>query len=198
MQNDSERQELRRNFKDAVSNEDAGSAIRYGRTLLASGKPADIMFCASAFTRIADALSRQPAAKRLKAYIVRSVTVEPILPFLTTEAVLSNFVLDLQVGGYGSYVDEMLNPQSALAKFKPDIVLVLLDLEDIAGRLPDLCADGDRRGCRGGDRRVCCHAWPNCSEVSAPAAPPGFSSRDVSSLTGPRSVMWGMRTCRTV
>ncbi len=104
------------------------------------------MFCASAFTRIADALSRQPAAKRLKAYIVRSVTVEPILPFLTTEAVLSNFVLDLQVGGYGSYVDEMLNPQSALAKFKPDIVFVLLDLEDIAGRLPDLCANGVGEG----------------------------------------------------
>jgi FkbH-like protein len=146
MQSDSERQELRRNFKDAVSNEDAGSAVRYGRRLLAAGKPADVMFCASAFTRIADALARQPAAKRLKAYVVRSVTVEPLLPFLTTEAVLSNFVLDLQVGGYGSYVDEMLNPQSALAKFKPDIVFVLLDLEDIAGRLPNLCADGVGEG----------------------------------------------------
>ena len=146
MQNDSERQELRRNFKDAVSNEDAGSAVRHGRTLLASGKPADVMFCASAFARISDALARQPTVKRLKAYVVRSVTVEPLLPFLTTEAVLSNFVLDLQVGGYGSYVDEMLNPQSALAKFKPDIVFVLLDLEDIAGRLPDLCADGVGEG----------------------------------------------------
>jgi len=70
MQNDSERQELRRNFKDAVSNEDAGSAVRYGRTLLASGKPADVMFCASAFARISDALARQPAVKRLKAYVV--------------------------------------------------------------------------------------------------------------------------------
>ena len=74
------------------------------------------------------------------------MTVEPILPFLATEAVLSNYVLDLQVGGYGSYVDELLNPQSALAKFKPDIVFVLLDLEDIAGRLPDLCADGIGEG----------------------------------------------------
>jgi FkbH-like protein len=36
----------------------------------------------------------------------------------------------------------MLNSQSALAKFKPDLVLVLLDLEEVAGRLPDLCADG--------------------------------------------------------
>ena len=29
-----------------------------------------------------------------------------------------------------------------LRAFKPDLVLILLDLEEIAGRLPDLCADG--------------------------------------------------------
>ena len=147
MQSDSERQELRRLIKDAVSRRDASSAVQHSRTLLAAfGKPADVMFCASAFAGIADALAQQPQARRLKAYVVRSVTVEPILPYLTTEAVLSNYVLDIEVGGYGSYVDEMLNPQSALAKFKPDIVCVLLDLEDIAGRLPDLCADGIGQG----------------------------------------------------
>ena len=147
MQSDSERQQLRHRIKEAVSRRDASSAVQHSRTLLAaSTKPADVMFCASAFAGIADGLAQQPQARRLKAYIVRSVTVEPILPFLTTEAVLSNYVLDIEVGGYGSYVDEMLTPQSALAKFKPDIVCVLLDLEDIAGRLPDLCADGIGQG----------------------------------------------------
>jgi FkbH-like protein len=147
MQSDSERRELRRCIKDAASSQDASAAVQYGRKLLAtSNKPADVMFCASTFAGIADALANQPAAKRLKVHVVRSVTVEPMLPFLATEAVLSNYVLDLQVGGYGSYVDEMLNPQSALAKFKPDLVFVLLDLEDIAGRLPDLCADGIGEG----------------------------------------------------
>jgi FkbH-like protein len=142
MQSDIERQELRRCLKDAASRQDASAAVQYGRKLLAaSNKPADVMFCASAFAGIADALAKLPA-RQLKAYVVRSVTVEPILPYLATEAVLSNYVLDLQVGGYGSYVDELLNPQSALAKFKPDVVFVLLDLEDIAGRLPELCADG--------------------------------------------------------
>jgi FkbH-like protein len=142
MLSDSERQDLRRRIKDAASRQDAGAAVKFGRELLASGKPADVMFCASAFGGIADALKSQMGTRRLKMYVVRSVTVEPILPFLATEAVLSNYVLDLQVGGYGSYVDEMLNPQSALAKFEPDVVLVLLDLEEIAGRLPELCADG--------------------------------------------------------
>src|ERR1700677_2898843 len=143
MQNDIERQDLRRRIKEAASAQDARTAVNLARRLLAvSSKPADIMFCASTFTGIADTLTSQLGAKRLKTYIVRSVTIEPILPFLTTEAVLSNYVLDLRVGGYGSYVDELLNPQSALAKFKPDVIFVLLDLEDIAGRLPELCADG--------------------------------------------------------
>ena len=143
MQTDSERQELRRCIRDAASRQDASAAVQYGRQLLAaSNKPADVMFCASAFAGISDVLMNQRVAKSLKVYVVRSVTVEPILPYLATEAVLSNYVLDLRVGGYGSYVDELLNPQSALAKFKPDVIFVLLDLEDIAGRLPELCADG--------------------------------------------------------
>jgi FkbH-like protein len=143
MQSDPDRQELRRSIKDSVASQDAAAVLQLTRRLLAvSDKPADVMFCASTFAGIADALKTQPGVKSLKTYIVRSVTVEPILPFLTTEAVLSNYVLDMQVGGYGSYAEELLNPQSSLAKFKPNIVFVLLDLEDIAGRLPDLCADG--------------------------------------------------------
>jgi FkbH-like protein len=143
MQSDTERQELRRSIKEQAAAHDAAAVVQHVRSLLAaSSKPADVMFCASTFNGMADDLTNQLGARRLKTYIVRSVTVEPILPFLTTEAVLSNYVLDLQVGGYGSYVDELLNPQSALAKAKPDLVCILLDLEDIAGRLPDLCADG--------------------------------------------------------
>ena len=61
MQSDSERQELRRRIKDAASRQDASAAVNYGRTLLAaSAKPADVMFCASAFAGIADALHKQP------------------------------------------------------------------------------------------------------------------------------------------
>ena len=141
MLSDPQRQETRRSIKEAISRRDANAAVQLGRTLLAIGKPADVMFCASAFNELANEL-KESGAKRLKTCIVRSVTVEPILPSLTVEAVLSNYVLDLQVGGYGSYVDELLNPQSALAQFRPDIVLVLLDLEEIAGRLPDFCAAG--------------------------------------------------------
>jgi FkbH-like protein len=143
MQNDSQRQEMRSAIKNAVARQDAAAALQNSRSLLSlSSKPADIMFCASQFTQISQALTDQLGARRLKAYIVRSVTVEPILPFLSVEAVQSNFVLDLQLGGYGSYADELMNPQSALAQFGPDVVFILLDLEEVAGKLPDLCARG--------------------------------------------------------
>jgi FkbH-like protein len=130
-------------MKDAVVRQDAAAVVDFGRRLLASsGKPADVMFCASTFAAISASLNSQLGARSLKTYVVRSVTVEPLIPFLATEAVLSNFVLDLQVGGYGSYVDELLNSASALAAFHPDLVLIILDQEEIAGRLPELCADG--------------------------------------------------------
>ncbi|MDR3746294.1 MAG: HAD-IIIC family phosphatase [Acidobacteriaceae bacterium] len=143
MQSDSERLELRRCMKDAVVRQDAAAVVDYGRQLLASsGKPANVMFCASTFAALTESLNSQLGARSLKTYVVRSVTVEPLIPYLTTEAVLSNIILDLQVGGYGSYVDELLNSASALAVFHPDLVLIILDQEEIAGRLPELCADG--------------------------------------------------------
>jgi FkbH-like protein len=142
MQADLERQELRHSIKEAAARQDAVAAIGYARTLLGVfGKPGDVMLCANAFSGIGDTIV-QSGAKRLKVYLVRSVTVEPILPFLITEAVFSGYLLDLHVSGYGSFVDEMMNPHSALAKFRADAVLVILDLEDIAGQLPELCADG--------------------------------------------------------
>ena len=143
MLSDVERQNLRNAIKDASSRKDARAAIAAAATLLArTGKPADAMFCASAFAGIANEIGDQAGARKLRTFIVRSVTVEPILPFLNAESVLARFVLDIQIGGYGSYVDELLNSSSALAKFQPDLVMLLLDAEELGGRLPELCADG--------------------------------------------------------
>ena len=143
MQSDAERKNLRRGIQEAAVRQDAACAVECARRLMAdSAKPADAMFCATAFASIGDALREQLGARRLKTFIVRSVTVEPILPSLSVEAVLANYALEIQVGGYGSHADELLNKDSSLAKFEPDLVLILLDLEEIAGQLPDLCADG--------------------------------------------------------
>ena len=149
MQSDSARQELRRRVKEAAAQRDAEATIEGARALIASsGKATDVMFSASALSALGDVIVEQRTARKLRTFIVRSVTVEPFLPYLTTEAVFWNYVLDVRLGGYGSYAEELLNPASSLGSFKPDLVIILLDLEEMAGRLPDLCADGRGMGVR--------------------------------------------------
>ncbi len=143
MHDDAARQELKKSIKTAVSQQDAVETVKLVRTLAAtSNRPSDVTFCATALNKLGDEMVGQLRMKRLRTYVVRSVTVEPVMPYLTLEAVQAGYVLDAHVGGYGSYVDEILSPTSALSKYKPDLVLVVLDLDDIAGRLPELCADG--------------------------------------------------------
>ncbi len=147
MQADSKRNELRQCIKDALANRDASTAVQLARDLLtASSKASDVLYCANCFASEAETLVKQIGLKRLRTYLVRSVTLEPVLPYLSTEAVLSGFVLDLQAGGYGSYVSELLQPESELARFQPDLVLIALDLEEVAGRLPALCGEGTGAG----------------------------------------------------
>ncbi len=141
-----DRQETRRALKAASSGGQAVEAVKLARELIRSGKPADTMFCASAFDGLKETLVKDAGCKRIKTFIVRSVTIEPVLPFLAVEAVLSGCVLDVEIGGFGSYIDEMLDPDSLLGRSKANLVLVLLDLEEIAGRLESLCADGSGAG----------------------------------------------------
>lgn len=142
------RQELRRSIRaGAATGGEPVAVLAQVRELLAIGKPADAMLCASALNGIGDALVGTKHLRRLKTCVVRSVTVEPVLPYLRVEAALAGFLLEPEVGGYGSYMDDMLNPDGVLrAGAEFDLALVILDLEDVAGGLADLCADGRGTG----------------------------------------------------
>src|SRR5215469_4466782 len=137
MQTEAERQATREVLREAARAQQVSDVVRNARVLLESGKASDTMFCATAFRSISDQLVNE-GSRQLKTFIVRSVTIEPALPFLTVEAVLAGFVLHMELGGFGSYLDDMLNPQSTLNCAHADLVIVLLDLEDIAGGLADL------------------------------------------------------------
>jgi len=139
---ESERQAIRQKLTTAISQKKTEDVVLLARELVRSGKSSDIQYCASAFSNVAVELAAQNGFKKLKTFVVRSVTVEPILPFLKVEAGLAGYILDFEIGGYGSYMDEMLNPQSELNTSRAELVLVLLDMEEISGRLPVLCADG--------------------------------------------------------
>ena len=133
--------EHRESLQAAVAEESVPKAVVAAKALLSFERQADVSFCATAFRKLGSAL-RAAGHKPLRTFLVRSVTVEPILPTLQVEAVLHGYVLDVEVGGYGSYMDELMNPSSVLGRSQADLVCVLLDTEEIAGSLPELCAAG--------------------------------------------------------
>jgi len=67
--------------------------------------------------------------------LLRSFTVEPLVPLLRAAAFASGVNLAAQVGDFNAYAQEILNPSSNLYQFKPDAVILAIQTRDL---LPDL------------------------------------------------------------
>lgn len=81
--------------------------------------------------------------KPLKVAVLRSYTVETLEPVLKLRLLLEGFSPEFFFGGYNGYVREVLDPESPLYSFRPDIVLVLVRIEEL---MPDLIEDFASRG----------------------------------------------------
>ncbi len=136
---DSLRTQLR---SSAGSGRPVAETLALVEQLYRGGKPSDVLLCSRALQEIVPAL-REAGSREVRTFIARSVSLEPVLPFLQLEAAFAGIVLQAEIGGYGSFMDEMLNgagPLSASSGF--DLIVLAIDLEDIAGALPGLCASG--------------------------------------------------------
>jgi len=67
--------------------------------------------------------------------ILRSFTVEPIVGPLRAAAWLSGIDLQVQIGDFNAYSQEILDPDSSLYRSSPDVVVLAVQSSDIA---PDL------------------------------------------------------------
>ena len=141
-----ERMEARERLLAAEFQGNARALVAAMRTLMReTPKPTpDASFCSSAVLRAADLLTGEGGLRRLRTYIVRSVTLEPMLAALRVEALLEGLWLDVQIGEYGSYLDDPINPAGALAQFAPELVLIVLDAQDVAADM--LQSSGAGRG----------------------------------------------------
>ncbi len=148
MLNEVQRSELRGRISGLTGDGKAAAALAAVRLLMReTSKPgADASFCLSALTRVAEALTSAGGLRRLRTFAVRSVTLEPMVPMLRVEAALEGLWLELQLGDYGSYLDDPTNPSGALAQYDPDLVLIVLDLEDVAADLLPQSAVGSGLG----------------------------------------------------
>ncbi len=136
------RGELRTALRFAVSARDAAAALGTVRALAggSEAKPGDVFVCASALGKLGREIGELSGMRRLRTFVARSVTVEPMLPQVVVEGALAGMLLEMRVGGFGSWMDELLNPEAT--GVETDLLLLVLDVEDVAGRLPEMCADG--------------------------------------------------------
>jgi FkbH-like protein len=74
--------------------------------------------------------------------IARTFTMELLLPYLTVECALAGVQIQTHLGDFGAYRQELLDPQSALYAFGPDVVLLAIAAEDV---VPTLTHDFLRR-----------------------------------------------------
>lgn len=67
--------------------------------------------------------------------ILRSFTVEPVVPILRALALFHGIDLIVQVGAFNAYSKELLDPNSDLYAFNPDVVILATQTRDV---LPEL------------------------------------------------------------
>ena len=73
--------------------------------------------------------------------LLRSMTLEPLVPMLRGAALVSGIDPLIQIGQFNAYVQEMLDSGSALYAFNPDIVIVAVQTRDIVPEIWEAYAD---------------------------------------------------------
>jgi FkbH-like protein len=67
--------------------------------------------------------------------ILRSFTIEPVVPLLRAGAFINGIDLTVQLGDFNTYAQEILHDNSFLYRFGPDIVILAIQTRDVAPEL---------------------------------------------------------------
>ncbi len=79
-----------------------------------------------------------PDARRRRATIgiLRSFTIEPVVPVLRAAAAVNGLDLDVHVGDFNTYAQELLDPNSAVyTSWRPDVVVLAVQARDLVPEL---------------------------------------------------------------
>ena len=125
-------EEFRGGVDRAIAAGDASGAAR----MLASAwelAPGSALagFVASRYDRIAGPLG----LLKQRWAILRSFTVEPVVPILKAGAYAGGIALETHLGEFNAYAQEILDPASALYRFQPDAVVLAVQTRDVAPAL---------------------------------------------------------------
>src|SRR5688500_7426963 len=90
-------------------------------------------------------------ARPLRVAVLRSYTVEPIEPVLKLRLLLDGFRPSFWFGGYNQYVQELFDTSGGLQTFRPDVILVLVRIEEL---LPDFVGQFPSQSGPGWEQRL--------------------------------------------
>jgi FkbH-like protein len=89
----------------------------------------------------ADQLRDKLPLTKFKLAILRSFTVEPIVPPLRAEAFAYGIDLEVHIGDFNTYVQDFVDAKSSLYRFAPNAVVLAVRTEDVAPELTHQFAD---------------------------------------------------------
>jgi FkbH-like protein len=98
---------------------------------LEAGSAAAAAFVVSRYERIRQALSLQPH----RIAILRSFTVEPVIPLLRAAGFAAGLDFTVQAGDFNAYVQELVDASSGLYRFAADTAILAVEGRDVAPRL---------------------------------------------------------------
>ncbi len=92
-------------------------------------------FVTSRFDELREKTRDKLALAKFKLAILRSFTVEPIVPLLRAEAFGYGIDLEVHVGDFNTYVQDILDGQSSLYRFAPNAVVLAVRTDQVAPEL---------------------------------------------------------------
>jgi FkbH-like protein len=102
-------------------------------------------------------LRESSGLKPMRVRILRSFTVEPVIPIFRAAAAIHGLDLTVDLGGFNTCAQEILEPDSELYASNPDVVFLAMQTRDVAPDLWDGIADLDAAARAASIERVC--AW---------------------------------------
>ena len=127
--------ELRQEIDRLIESADAAQAVRLLAELWRGDNTnSAASFLVSRYERLRPKLNLLP----YRLSILRSFTVEPMLPLLRAAAFLAGLDLTVHLSDFNAHVQEIIDPASALHRFSPGAAILALQTRDVA---PDLWRD---------------------------------------------------------
>lgn len=109
----------------------SGARDELNKLWRATGDAATASFVVTRYEKVRAHVTLAPA----RMAILRSMTVEPIVPMLRAGAFVSGIGLDVYLGDFNAYVQDILNVGGAMYAFDPTVIVLALQTRDLVPEL---------------------------------------------------------------